>query len=362
MTNDTAAPLAIDGGEPARLGAWPEPPSVAPATDTDTDPVRALEAEFAAGLGLDASAVIALASAAEARRWALQVAVAGRCEVVVPALGATSWVAAVEAAGLTYVAAEGDADTAAISARGFSTVGTPETAAVVVAYPFGHAPVLETVLPVARERGCTLIEECSDAVGASYRGAPAGSIGRAAVFALGVPHLLSGGIAAGVDGGALLVLRDETLAVRVRAEGAPIAEAVARIVLAEWRGSEDALRARRELAWELTFNLRGMRGVASMSHGRWIHHGYDRYVFRLRSMLWKRSLEETLAALQAEGLPVEVALGPSLATDASMTDDRTLAANRLSREMIALPLHAGLTSKDMDLVAQAIRKVERWAL
>lgn len=61
-------------------------------------------------------------------------------------------------------------------------------------------------------------------------------------------------------------------------------------------------------------------------------------------------------------MPVEAALGPSLATDASMTDDRTLAANRLPREMIALPLHVGLTSKDMDLVAQAIRKVERWAL
>lgn len=308
MTNDIAAPLAIDGGEPARLGTWPEPTSVAPATDAD--PVCALEAEFAAGLGLDASTVIALASGAEARRWALQVAVAGRHEVVLPALGATSWVAAVEAAGLTVVPAEGDADTAAISARGFSTVATPETAAVVVAYPFGHAPVLETVLPVARERACTLIEECSEAVGASYRGAPAGSIGRAAVFALGAPHLLSGGIEVGGDGGALLVLRDETLAARVRAEGVPIAEAVARVALAEWRGSEDALRARRELAWELTFNLRGMRGVASMSHGRWIHHGYDRYVFRLRSMLWKRSLEETLAALQAEGCRSKRRWGP----------------------------------------------------
>ncbi|TAJ18532.1 MAG: hypothetical protein EPO65_08800, partial [Dehalococcoidia bacterium] len=130
----------------------------------------------------------------------------------------------------------------------------------------------------------------------------------------------------------------------------------------EWRGREEELRARRELAWELTFNLRGMRGVASMPHGRWIRHAYDRYVFRLRSMLWKRSIEETLAALQAEGLPVEAALPPSLAADVSLSDDRTQAANRLPREMMALPLHSGLTSRDMDLAAQAIRKVERWAL
>lgn len=360
MADETVDVMAIDGGQPGRLDAWPASPAVTPASDPDA--VAALEAEFAAGLGLDASSVIALGSALVARRLALAVAVEGRREVVLPALGATPWLAAAEAAGLTVVAAETDADTAAISARGFSTVATDTPAAVVIAYPFGHPPALETVLPVARERGCTLIEECSDAVGASYRGASAGSIGRAAVFALGAPHLLSGGIETGTDGGALLVMRDAHVAARVRGEATALTEAVALAALAEWRGHEDSLRARRQLAWELTFNLRGMRGIASMPHGRWIRHGYDRYVFRLRSMLWKRTYDETLEALRAEGLPVEVALAPSLAAEISMSDDRTQAANRLPREMMALPLHAGLTSRDMDQVAAVLRKVERWAL
>lgn len=360
MADDTALALAIEGGQPLRLDAWPAPP--VPAAADDVDPVHVLEAEFAAGLGLPTDAVIALRSAADARRLALRAAVDGRREVVLPALCATPWVEAAEAAGLRTVPAEVDADTAAISSRGFSTVATPQTAAVVVAYPFGHPPVLETVVPVARERSCMLIEECTEAVGASYRGAPAGSIGGAAVFALGTGHLLSGGIEPGADGGALLVLRDPGLATAARGEAAAMPEAVARVALAEWRGREEALHTRRELAWELTFNLRGMRGVASMPHGRWIRHAYDRYVFRLRSMLWKRDFEETLAALRAEGLPVEAALGPSLAPEVSMADDRTQAATRLPREMVALPLHAGLTSRDMDQVAVVLRKVERWAL
>jgi len=360
MPNDTAPALALEGGTPVRLDPWPVRPVPPPADGAA--PARALEAEFAAGLGLPAEAVVALGSAAEARRSALRTAVSGRDEVVLPALCATPWVEAVGEAGLSVVAAEVDADTAAISSRGFSAVSTAQTAAVVAAYPFGHPPVLETLLPVARERACALIEECSDAVGAAYRGTPAGTIGGAAVFALGAPHLLSGGVEAGRDGGALLVLRDPALAARARAEGAPLAEDVARVALAEWRAREESLRARRELAWELTFNLRGMRGVASMPHGRWIRHGYDRYVFRLRSMLWKRPFEETLAALRAEGLPVEAAAGPSLAAEVSMVDDRTQAAARLPREMVALPLHAGLTSKDMDLAASALRKVESWAL
>ncbi|MBM4410026.1 MAG: hypothetical protein FJ037_01630 [Chloroflexi bacterium] len=360
MANDLAPALAIDGGTPARLEAWPAPPVATPAGDPD--PVRALEAEVAAGLGLTADAVIALASEGEARRIALRTAIAGRREVVLPALCATPWTETAQAAGLTIVAAEVDADTAAISARGISAVATSETAVVVAAYPFGHPPVLETILPVIRERTCMLIEECTEAVGASYRGEPAGSIGGAAVFALGAGHLLRGGLEPGSDGGALLVLRDPVLAAQARGEATAMSEAVARVTLAEWRGREEALWARRELAWELTFNLRGMRGVASMPHGRWIRHAYDRYVFRLRGMLWKHTFEETLAALRAEGLPVEAAVGPPLATAASIAEDQTQAASRLPTEMVALPLHAGLTSRDMDQAAAALRKVERWAL
>lgn len=358
MTEDTTA-LAVEGGPPGLAGHWPVPPEVIPARDVD--PVRALEAEFAAGLGLPAEAVVVTGSAAKAREAALRTAIPGRGEVVLPALCATPWVEAARAAGLTVRVAEVDADTAAISARGFSTVAGTQTGAVVAAYPFGHPPVIETLVSAVRERACMLIEECSDAVGAAYRGTPAGSIGGAAVFEVGAGHLLSGG--AGVaEVGALLVLRDPVLAEEARRVLPPMAGAAARVALAEWRGREEALRARRELAWELTFNLRGMRGVASMPHGRWIRHAYDRYVFRLRSLLWKRSFEETLAALRAEGLPVDAGVGPSLAPAVSTAEDRTQAAARLPAEMVALPLHAGLTSRDMDQVAAVVRKVERWAL
>ncbi|TAJ16443.1 MAG: hypothetical protein EPO65_13235, partial [Dehalococcoidia bacterium] len=123
MADETAPALAIEGGPRAHPESWAMRPSVAPATDDS--PVRVLEAEFAAGLGLDPSAVIALASAADARRWALQVAVPGRTELVLPALGATAWVSAAQGAGLTVVPAETDSDTAAISARGFSTAASP---------------------------------------------------------------------------------------------------------------------------------------------------------------------------------------------------------------------------------------------
>jgi dTDP-4-amino-4,6-dideoxygalactose transaminase len=144
------------------------------------------------------------------------------------------------------------------------------------------------------------------------------------------------------------------------------------MALAQVRGLDEELEHRRHLAWELTFGLRGMKGAAAMAHGRWVHHAYARYVIRLRSVVWKRSIEDTVAALRAEGIPVEPACGPSLHTDPAILgplgddvrvgDDVFPVAARLPRELIALPLHAGLTSKDMDTVAAAIRKVEAHSL
>ncbi len=148
------------------------------------------------------------------------------------------------------------------------------------------------------------------------------------------------------------------------------------MALAELRALPATLEARRQLAWELTFNLRGMRAVVGMPHGRWVHHAYDRYVIRLRSLLWKRTLEDTVAAIRAEGVPCEVAIraegGPSLHLDAAVQrelvgDERLdeahfAAAARLPSELIAIPLHPNLTSKDMDEIAQVLRKVERWSL
>ena len=111
--------------------------------------------------------------------------------------------------------------------------------------------------------------------------------------------------------------------------------------------------------------------MCSSDLSRWVHHAYDRYVFRLRGLLWKRSLADTLAALHAEGIPAEAACGPSLHRDPAirtalgddprLAEEHFVAAARLPDELIAIPLHANLTSKDMDEVAQVLRRMEQWS-
>src|SRR5690606_27985284 len=135
---------------------------------------------------------------------------------------------------------------------------------------------------LASDRDVALIEDISGALGASFRGAPVGRWGAAAV--------LVGRTALPISQGACVIVADEASAPRLRASvGTPDLEA-ARLALAELRRLDTTLEHRRHLAWELTFQLRGLRGVAPLPHNRWVRHAYARYVVRLRSLVWKRSL------------------------------------------------------------------------
>ncbi|MBM3140927.1 MAG: hypothetical protein FJZ92_12155, partial [Chloroflexi bacterium] len=151
---------------------------------------------------------------------------------------------------------------------------------------------------------------------------------------------------------------------------APPDEAAARAALAWLRAEPERLAARRQWAWELTFALRRMRGVATMHHGRWSRHAYDRYVLRLRALLWKRPLEDTVAALAAEGIPcapaaraaplfaderVAAALG---AEDPRLQPARFPVTQRLAAEWIAIPVPEGGTQREIDDVVAALRKLE----
>ncbi|MGE3856616.1 MAG: DegT/DnrJ/EryC1/StrS family aminotransferase [Dehalococcoidia bacterium] len=373
MTNDLGPALAVDGGAPLRAQPYPAAPELDAAPDAS--PVQALEREFAALLGVPEAGVMAYGSHTGAYESAVMVAGVSGGEVVVPALLGRALAAAARNSNAVPVPAEVETDTAALSARGLGRALSERTTAIAVAHAFGHPASMTEILTIAQQRGVPVIEDASDALGAAYRGVPAGRLGVASVFAFGPGHAVTAGFPRLQTRAAMVVVPDPAhadLAQRARfVTGGRLDEESAAVALAELRALPGTLEARRQLAWELTFNLRGMRAVVSMPHSRWIHHAYDRYVFRIRSMLWKRTLDETVEAIRAEGVPAEVACPPSLHLEDRVRDDLPMderledahfsAAGRLPSELIAIPLHANLTSKDMDDVAQVLRKIERWS-
>lgn len=88
---------------------------------------------------------------------------------------------------------------------------TPRTKAIVPVSLNGRAAELERITEIAETHGLIVIEDSAQALGATYKGRPAGSWGQAGCFSF-YPAKLLGGFG---DAGAI-VTDDETLAKRVR--------------------------------------------------------------------------------------------------------------------------------------------------
>ncbi|MEX2229003.1 MAG: DegT/DnrJ/EryC1/StrS family aminotransferase [Dehalococcoidia bacterium] len=359
MTAETAQPLAIDGGQPVRATPWPvdHPPPAA----GDPEPAAALAQTLATLLDVTADRIALFArrdpAAAAATRAAAGDRVGG--ELLIPALGGHAWLPVAEAAGLAPVPVEVDAETGAMAPRALAQamIASPSARAVVAVHPFGHPAALTELQRVAGTATLALVEDATSALGASERGRHAGTVGAAGLFRLGAPGDPTAPFA--------LVMPDAR-------EGAPdpIDDAVARTALAWLRAEPEALALRRRLAWEFTFGVRGMRGVAGMHHGRHVRLAYGRYVARLRRIVWKRPLEKTLAALRAEGIPCAAAFtalplhrDPAVlaalgADDPRLAADHFTVAARLPHEWIAFPLPATGTQHEVDDAVAALRKIE----
>jgi dTDP-4-amino-4,6-dideoxygalactose transaminase len=75
---------------------------------------------------------------------------------------------------------------------------------------FGRCADYDEILPGLQERGVPLIEDAAEAVGATYRGHPAGSFGAAAVFSFNGNKIMT------TSGGGMLLSNDENLIARAR--------------------------------------------------------------------------------------------------------------------------------------------------
>lgn len=78
------------------------------------------------------------------------------------------------------------------------------TRAICVVHYAGYPADLSRLRAIADRRGIALIEDCAHALGASFEGAPVGSIGDASIFSFqAIKHMTT------IDGG-MLILRDRT--------------------------------------------------------------------------------------------------------------------------------------------------------
>lgn len=217
--------LALHGGEPVRTTAFPEWPfyqsdeeaeAVVRALRSDHlcgahggTQLPALEAEFATWCGAAGAATVNSGSSA------LQVAMAAvgvgpGDEVIVPSYTYFSSATSVLVLGAIPVFADIQRDTANLEPESFRERITARTKAVMPVHANGIPVDMDAVMAIAEAHGIQVVEDCSHAHGAVYKGRRVGTIGHVGGFSIQHKKILS------VGEGGVVVSRDPAIVDRAR--------------------------------------------------------------------------------------------------------------------------------------------------
>lgn len=325
----------------------------------------AFEREFAAYCeSLDS---VSVSNGTDALALALRACEIGPGDEVITV--ANTFIATVEAismVGATPVFVDIEPDTYAMDWRDIERVVTPKTRAILPVHLFGHPADMDPILEIARKHGLRVIEDASQAHGATYKGRPVGGIGDIGCFSLYCSKTLGAYGEAGICvtnnpelAERMRVLRDhgsrrryehEVLGVNARMD--EIQAAILRVKLPyldRWNA------ARRTHAEAFTKCLRGV--VASVPEtSAWAQHAFYVYVVqvpnrdRIRDALAERGI------LTGVHYPIPLHLQPACAQYgyARGTFPVTEAA---AERILSLPMYAELTSEQIQQVCDALVEV-----
>jgi dTDP-4-amino-4,6-dideoxygalactose transaminase len=325
--------------------------------------VKALEAEFAAYIGVGHG--IGVGSGTEGLHLALKACEIGvGDEVVTVSHTAVATVAAIEQAGATPVLVDIEPDFFTIASRKIAAVITPRTKAIIPVHLYGQPADLYPILEIAGTYKLRVIEDCSQAHGAMYKGKRIGSYGDLACFSF-YPTKNLGALG---DGGMVVtdqaelarrlrLLREYGWAERyvshfpgVNSRLDEVQAAILRVKL-HYLDQDNAARAR--IASMYNTKLIGCDMVLPTCRQE-SNHVYHLYAVRTqrRDALKGHLKDKGIAALVH--YPVPVHLQPAYQGRLSGFD-QLLETERAAQEVLSLPIYPELNEADLEAVIRAVR-------
>jgi len=281
---------------------------------------------------------------------------------------ANTFIATVEAialVGARPVFVDIDPETYTMDWRQLDRVLTSRTRAIIPVHLYGHPVDMQPVLDFAQSHGLRVIEDASQAHGATYKGQRVGSMGDIGCFSLYFSKNLGAYGEAGIcvtndaklaeslrklrDHGSLIRYQHEVLGVNARMD--EIQAAVLRVKLGYLEGWNAARQAHARFYTE---QLQGVVEAVPVVQP-WATHVYYMYVVQVRERSYFRN------ALQQEGIatgihyPTPIHLQPACASYGyargllPVTEDVT-------ERIVSLPLYAELTDEQLQAVVNAVKK------
>ncbi|MFI8929166.1 DegT/DnrJ/EryC1/StrS family aminotransferase [Streptomyces sp. NPDC053474] len=226
MSAVRSSPLALLGGAPVHDGAWPAWPQAPESTLTLLNAAatsgrwavsgvytgtpsfeRRFSEAFAAyhaAPGLTPYAVPTTNGSAALTIAMEALGVGPGTEVIVPGLTWVACASAAHALGATPVLVDVDPHTLSISADAAKAAVTDRTRAILLVHAYCSAADVDAFQELSQNTGIPLIEDCSQAHGAEWRGRKVGTFGTIGVFSLQQTKVLTCG-----EGGVVLTTSPE---------------------------------------------------------------------------------------------------------------------------------------------------------
>lgn len=395
--------LAIDGGPPLRTAPLPRWPHF---DEADVQAVSRVlhsgrvnywtgaeavefEREFATAHGIEHA--IAFANGTVTLEAALSaLGVGPGCEVIVPPRTFIATASAVVMRGAVPVMADVDRVSQAITAETIQGALTGRTRAVIVVHLAGWPCDMDAILRVTNAAGVPVIEDCAQALGATYHGRPVGTMGAFGSFSFCQDKIMT----TGGEGGMLVTARRDLWehAWSLKDHGKSYAKThdvepghgVAFRWLHDsfgtnWRMTEIQavlgrrgmanlpawLERRRRSARILDRALSDIPAIRATVPDESIGHAYYKYYAFVRPERLREgwSRDRVASAVVAEGVPCFTGACPEIYRElaferAGLAPKRRLAvARELGETSLMLLVHPTLSDADVEDAAGAVRKV-----
>ncbi len=329
---------------------------------------RAFEAEFAAWLG--AAHAVGCANGTDALTLALRALDIGPgCAVASVSHTAVATVAAIEMAGAVPVLIDIDplhytmdpVELAEVLAR--PPAGLPPIRAVIAVHLYGQSADLDAIGEVCTRHGVALIEDCSQAHGATHAGRKVGTFGRISTFSLyptkNLGALGDGGVVA--TGDADLAARIAAIRqygwrthyvsdeVGVNSRLDEIQAAILRVKLVHL----DAANARRRAIAAAYDAVLGARSPVRRAGGS---HVFHQYVIRVADRTAEQARLRALGVGTGVHYPVPVHVQPAYAGRVALGPAGCTETARAAAEVMSLPMWPELADADVATVRAALRR------
>lgn len=331
------------------------------------------EKAFASSAGTKYS--VALSSCSAALETVLRYIGVEDKEVVVPTNTFVATAFAVLKAGARPVLCNIEEEFYSMSPESLKAKVTKKTKAVIAVHIGGYiSPRFDEIKSFCKKKGLILIEDAAHAHGASFKGRAAGSMSLAGCFSFYPTKVMTSGV-----GGAITTddnrLYEYAKSMRHFGQGKDLGDIVRegndwlmdelRAVVAyhQLMALKENLGKRRQIAGWYDKAFEDIKGVSVFSVHREHRPAYYRYLISLDSGIDKdiavKKLREDFEIEAGTLYDPPVHRQPFFKNDKRIDRKGLEGSDRLLKKQISLPMHPGLSKKDIEFIAKALRSVCR---